>query len=43
MTPLETRMIALLKELIDIEGPQPGTAGWGAKVTALLREIGEIK
>lgn len=27
---------ALLRELIDIEGPQPGTAGWAAKVRAAL-------
>lgn len=43
MTPLEVRLIALLKELIDIEGPQPGTNEWGAKVTAILKEIGEVK
>lgn len=35
-TPLEREMIALLKELIDIEGPQPGTATWANKVEAVL-------
>jgi hypothetical protein len=29
-------MFDLLKELIDIEGPQPGTAEWAAKVQAVL-------
>jgi len=29
-------MLALLNELIDIEGPQPGTAGWAAKVRAVI-------
>ena len=29
---------ALLRELIDIEGPQPGTADWAAKVHAALGE-----
>jgi hypothetical protein len=32
------RLRALLRELIDIEGPQPGTAGWGAKVRTALQE-----
>jgi hypothetical protein len=27
---------ALLQELIDIEGPQPGTADWAAKVREAL-------
>lgn len=29
-------MLALLKELIDIEGSQPGTAAWAAKVFAAI-------
>ena len=28
-------MLALLQELIDIEGPQPGTADWAKKVDAV--------
>lgn len=31
---------ALLSELIDIEGPQPGTAAWAEKVRAFL--AGEV-
>lgn len=31
-------MFLLLKELIDIEGPQPGTAAWSAKVKAVLNK-----
>jgi hypothetical protein len=30
------RLRALLQELIDIEGPQPGTADWAEKVRAAL-------
>lgn len=29
-------MLALLQELIDIEGPQPGTSDWAAKVRAII-------
>lgn len=29
-------MVALLKELIAIEGPQPGTAEWARKVEAMI-------
>ena len=29
-------MLALLQELIDIEGPQPGTAAWAKKVHAVI-------
>lgn len=29
-------MLALLQELIDIEGPQPGTAAWAGKVHAII-------
>lgn len=29
-------MLELLKELIDIEGPQPGTATWAEKVRRLI-------
>lgn len=29
-------MLALLKELIDIEGPQPGTSDWAKKVDASI-------
>ena len=29
-------LLALVKELVDIEGPQPGTAAWGDKATALI-------
>lgn len=39
LTPLETELVALLKELVDIEGPQPGTATWAAKVDAILAKI----
>lgn len=31
-------MLALLKELIDIEGPQPGTGGWAGKVRATITQ-----
>jgi hypothetical protein len=31
-----TRLRALLQELIDIEGPQPGTADWAEKVRPAL-------
>lgn len=39
LTQLERELIALLRELIDIEGPQPGTGGWAAKVRAVLSKI----
>lgn len=42
-TPLESELIALLKELINIEGPQPGTGGWAAKVRAALANAGEMQ
>ena len=29
-------MLALLKELVDIEGPQPGTSTWGDKVLGVI-------
>ena len=29
-------MLALLQELIDIEGPQPGTSAWAEKVRAVI-------
>lgn len=29
-------MLALLRELIDIEGPQPGTSDWANKVRAAI-------
>jgi hypothetical protein len=29
-------MLGLLQELIDIEGPQPGTAHWATKVRAII-------
>jgi len=29
-------MLTLLQELIDMEGPQPGTAAWGDKARALI-------
>jgi hypothetical protein len=32
---------ALLEELIDMEGPQPGCKAWGDKVMALLSRSGE--
>jgi len=38
VTPLERELIDLLKELIDIEGPQPGTGGWAAKVRAAIEK-----
>lgn len=43
LTPLETELVALLRELIDIEGPQPGTGGWAAKVRAALAKAEEAK
>ena len=33
------KMVALLEELIDIEGPQPGTGEWAGKVQKLLAEV----
>lgn len=33
------KMHALLRELIDIEGPQPGTSEWSQKVKACLHAI----
>lgn len=33
---LFAEMLALLEELIDIEGPCPGTGGWAAKVRATI-------
>jgi hypothetical protein len=36
---LVNEMAALLAELIDIEGPCPGTATWAEKVRALLTRI----
>lgn len=42
-SPLERELIALLRELIDIEGPQPGTAGWAAKVKRVLDKVGDEK
>ena len=32
-------MVMALRELIDIEGPQPGTASWANKVLAILSRI----
>lgn len=32
-------MVMALRELIDIEGPQPGTASWANKVHAILSRI----
>lgn len=35
-------LLGLLQELIDIEGPQPGTDGWADKVrSAIIRATGE--
>lgn len=42
-TPLERELIALLTELIDIEGPQPGHVMWFRKVRAALDKAGTIK
>lgn len=36
---LLAKSIALLRELIDIEGPQPGTAAWADKVRAFIAEV----
>lgn len=33
------RMFDLLQELVDIEGPQPGTVAWADKVHALLNFV----
>jgi hypothetical protein len=40
-TPLERELIALLAELINIEGPQPGHVAWYQKVRAALDKAGE--
>lgn len=32
-------LLDLVKELIDIEGPQPGTAEWGDKAMALITKV----
>lgn len=32
-------MLALLKDLVDMEGPMPGTSAWGDKVLALIARI----
>lgn len=29
-------LLALLKELVDLEGPQPGNSAWGIKANALI-------
>jgi len=34
-----SKLIALLRELVDIEGPQPGNSAWGDKVLAALAEV----
>jgi hypothetical protein len=31
-------MLSLLKELIDIEGPQPGTSEWAKKVRGVIAQ-----
>ena len=36
-------MVALLKELLDIEGPQPGTSVWADKVFAVLEKVETTK
>ena len=33
-------LLALVKELVDIEGPQPGTAEWADKAMALIDKCG---
>ena len=33
------RALALLTELVDIEGAQPGTHAWASKVHTLLKDI----
>lgn len=44
MTPLERQLISFLRELIDIEGPQPGHVMWYRKVKAVLDRVdGEEK
>lgn len=36
-------LLQLLQELVDIEGPQPGTAAWADKVRAAIAKVtGEI-
>lgn len=32
-------LLAILVELVDIEGPQPGTAEWGDKAMALITMV----
>lgn len=34
-------LVSLLRELIDIEGPQPGTAGWAEKARAAIAKATE--
>lgn len=36
LSSFEEELVGLLRELIDIEGPQPGTSIWAAKVRAAL-------
>lgn len=35
-------LIALLIELVDIEGPQPGTSAWADKVHAAIAKATEV-
>lgn len=35
------KLVEALRKLVDIEGPLPGNAAWGAEVIALLRDLGE--
>jgi hypothetical protein len=39
LTPLEAELVALLRELVNIEGPQPGTGQWAEKVNAILSRV----
>lgn len=32
-------MLALLQELVDMEGPQPGTSAWAKKTQALIAKV----
>ena len=38
---MHDELVALLGELIDIEGPQPGTAAWAHKVHAALGQVAQ--
>ena len=37
-------LLAMLKDLVDLEGPQPGNSAWGDRALALIAKVeGEMK